>query len=397
MADPEKASDVSAPALKDPVKAPQEAAANKEPKAPPGFKILKVRKPDGTIIRVKRPIEPTQNPAEKKSAESNAGAATNGSTEVITTPAKKDEAKPASEKHATSASAPTDTQKSTPTQQHPSSQNPASAAQQAAPAATAVQPRQRSSRPFFSAFAARAVTAMIPSIGDIGDLHEGDEILDEDNDSEGFDDGDDYDNGGHDGHDDHDTHHGGANGGHQQLDNNVAMAGATGLAAGLSAQQHQPPAYATAQNGAAQNRAAQSQTKSEVQVSAKPQLEVTEKGIDDDVKPGDPGTRSLHKSFSDWTRYIIWFIMISFPILYIGKRLLCCTQECTADFIQVLGILTAILPTKDYNGAYGTGLAQAIKVAVSAWPIIFAAIAAQSLRTIAAYKVERGVRLMVST
>jgi hypothetical protein len=314
MADPEKAADVSASTPKDPVKALQEATANKEPKAPPGFKILKVRKPDGTIIKVKRPIEPTQNPAEKKSAESNARAGTFGSTEVITTPAKKDEAKPAPEKPATSASASADTHKSTPTQQHPPSQRPASAAQQAAPVATPVQPRQRSSRPFFSAFAARAITAMIPSIGDIGELHEGDEILDEGNDSDGFDDDDDNDNGGHNDHDDYDTHHGGANSGHQQLESNVAIAGATGLAAGSSAQLHQPPAYARTQNGAAQNW-----TKSGIQVSEKPQLEVTEKGISDDVKPGDPETRSLHKSFSDWTRYIIWFIMISFPVLYIGK------------------------------------------------------------------------------
>lgn len=319
MADPEKATDVSAPTLKDTVKAPQEAAANTKPKSPPGFKILKVRKPDGTIIRVKRPIESTQNLAEKKPADFNAGATTNGSTEVIITPAKKDEAKPALGKPATSASSPTDTHKSISTQQHPSSQKPASPARQAAPAATPVKLRQRSSRPFFSAFAARAVTAMIPSIGDIGELHEGDEILDEDNDSDGFEDDDDNDNGGHDGYDDHNAHHGGANGGHQQLDNNVAMAGATGLAAGLSDQQHKPPAYARAQNGAAQNAAAQNQTKSGVQVSEKPQLEVTEKGINDDVKPGDPETRSLHKSSSDWTRYIVWFIMISFPILYIGK------------------------------------------------------------------------------
>ena len=116
-------------------------------------------------------------------------------------------------------------------------------------------------------------------------------------------------------------HHGGANVRHQQLESNIATAGATSLAAELSAQQHQPPAYARARNGAAQNGTAKNQTKSGVQVSEKPQLEVTEKGINDDVEPGDPETRSLHKSFSDWTRYryIIWFIMISFPILYIGK------------------------------------------------------------------------------
>lgn len=65
--------------------------------------------------------------------------------------------------------------------------------------------------------------------------------------------------------------------------------------------------------------------------------------------------------------------------------------------IGVLGILTALLPNKEYGGPFGSALAQAIKVAVSTWPIVFAAIAAQSLRTIASYKVERGIRLMVGT
>jgi hypothetical protein len=41
---------------------------------------------------------------------------------------------------------------------------------------------------------------------------------------------------------------------------------------------------------------------------------------------------------------------------------------------------------------------QAIKIAVTAWPIIFAAILAQSLKAYATYKVERkeGIQLMVS-
>jgi hypothetical protein len=42
------------------------------------------------------------------------------------------------------------------------------------------------------------------------------------------------------------------------------------------------------------------------------------------------------------------------------------------------------------------GIVQAIKFAVSAWPIVFAGIVAQSLKAAATYKVERGIRLMVS-
>lgn len=40
-------------------------------------------------------------------------------------------------------------------------------------------------------------------------------------------------------------------------------------------------------------------------------------------------------------------------------------------------------------------LSQAITIAASAWPIVFAAVVAQSLKMYAAYKVERGVKLMV--
>jgi len=41
-------------------------------------------------------------------------------------------------------------------------------------------------------------------------------------------------------------------------------------------------------------------------------------------------------------------------------------------------------------------LTNAIKVAASAWPIVFAAVVAQSLKMYAAYKVERGIQLVVS-
>lgn len=40
-------------------------------------------------------------------------------------------------------------------------------------------------------------------------------------------------------------------------------------------------------------------------------------------------------------------------------------------------------------------LSQAITVAASAWPIVFAAVVAQSLKMYAAYRVERGIKLMV--
>jgi hypothetical protein len=61
----------------------------------------------------------------------------------------------------------------------------------------------------------------------------------------------------------------------------------------------------------------------------------------------------------------------------------------------VIGILVAARDKKPYDSSLGSGTSQALTVAISVWPIIFAAIVAQSLRAYATYRVERGVRLMV--
>ena len=62
---------------------------------------------------------------------------------------------------------------------------------------------------------------------------------------------------------------------------------------------------------------------------------------------------------------------------------------------SVIGILVAVRNKMSTDDRLGAGIDQAITVAVSIWPIIFAAIVAQSLRAYATYRVERGVRLMV--
>jgi hypothetical protein len=42
-------------------------------------------------------------------------------------------------------------------------------------------------------------------------------------------------------------------------------------------------------------------------------------------------------------------------------------------------------------------IAHATKAAITAWPIVFAAILAQTLKALATFQVERGIRLMVGT
>ncbi|MCJ1477820.1 hypothetical protein MMC13_006493 [Lambiella insularis] len=76
-------------------------------------------------------------------------------------------------------------------------------------------------------------------------------------------------------------------------------------------------------------------------------------------------------------QYLIWIIMVLIPLLFV-----------------VLGIMTAVLTGKPANTRMGTSISEANKIAVSLWPIVFAAILAQSLKMFASYKVERGLRLM---
>ena len=47
------------------------------------------------------------------------------------------------------------------------------------------------------------------------------------------------------------------------------------------------------------------------------------------------------------------------------------------------------------NAAFPQAVMQANKIAITLWPIMFAAIATQSLKTYATYQAERGIKLMV--
>ncbi|KAE9368028.1 hypothetical protein N431DRAFT_445092 [Stipitochalara longipes BDJ] len=115
------------------------------------------------------------------------------------------------------------------------------------------------------------------------------------------------------------------------------------------------------------------------------------------------GPRPLPKRYTDWGRIIVWTMVILFPLTFIG-----------------LGIATAKLDgqpaTKlQYNYQYtdpdgesddyfffqeksvqthtGYVISHATKAAITAWPIVFAAILAQTLKAVATYQVERGIRL----
>ena len=327
------------------------AKSGKKIEAPPVCEILKVRMPDGTIKMIRRAINPppaAATIASDKLADANivtigapaaaaaAPAATKtGDAKVETQPKATTETKTAPASATKKSSTVTCTATPAKTELRASESKPTSTA--AATAQTATKPtasRNNSSRVrFFNAFALRAATTVIPSIGELGEFRDGDQVVGDDlDDSDGFD--DDYDsdtgnygdgndnvNGDHGGNDDshgdydndnnkHDEHHDAITQ-HYDLGHNAAMAGAQGLAAGLNAP---PPARAVNRDDISEKKALYSKlngTKAQVQVK------VVEAG--DEKKEGEPKTRTLHKSFSKWSRVIIWFIMISFPILFIGE------------------------------------------------------------------------------
>jgi hypothetical protein len=97
------------------------------------------------------------------------------------------------------------------------------------------------------------------------------------------------------------------------------------------------------------------------------------------------------------TRILIWTIMILLPVFFLG---ICFPipvlhREANTSNPPVLGILTAVVDGKPISSSLGQGITQANQVAVSIWPIVFAALAAQALRMYASYKVERGIRMLV--
>jgi hypothetical protein len=104
--------------------------------------------------------------------------------------------------------------------------------------------------------------------------------------------------------------------------------------------------------------------------------------------------RDLKKRYTDWSRYVIWTIILLFPLLFIGTYLNLLIHPMLTSI--AIGILVACRNRRTVGSKYGNGTNQALEVAVSVWPIIFAGIVAQSLRAYATYRVERGVRLMVS-
>lgn len=115
-------------------------------------------------------------------------------------------------------------------------------------------------------------------------------------------------------------------------------------------------------------------------------VQVTEKEL---TSPSNP-TQATHaadkykgaRTAARILKFLFWIVAISFPLFFLA-----------------LAIVTACLSQHPISIEYNLStkkapLTEAITVAASAWPIVFAAVVAQSLKMYAAYRVERGIRLM---
>jgi hypothetical protein len=121
-------------------------------------------------------------------------------------------------------------------------------------------------------------------------------------------------------------------------------------------------------------------------------------GRSNGTEPPSPQSSSRgRRAASLATRILIWTIMILLPVFFLG---ICFPipvlhKEANTSNPPVLGILTAVVDGKPISSSLGQGITQANQVAVSIWPIVFAALAAQALRMYASWKVERGIRMLV--
>ncbi|KAF2152213.1 hypothetical protein K461DRAFT_312969 [Myriangium duriaei CBS 260.36] len=104
--------------------------------------------------------------------------------------------------------------------------------------------------------------------------------------------------------------------------------------------------------------------------------QASKKEVASDEQPSSTKMRSFSNRSATFIQWFSWSIMILFSLVFLG-----------------LGIATAASNNHLIPNGRDT-LQQAVKVAISLWPIVFAAIIAQTLKAYGAWKVERGIRLV---
>lgn len=196
--------------------------------------------------------------------------------------------------------------------------------------------------------------------------------------------------------------------GHITIDAGAAVQGA-GLAMAAAASQPPPrqpvpvPAAAAGATSVAEpNKAAAEKEKITYKINAKDLNQMEE-------KTAEKASRPLKKHWANITFYIMASLSIVLPLLFLRESLpvpLAGSQgdrsrardpdplmRITSNRLLVLGLFIILMKGKSISSRWGS-MQDAIKIAVSAWPIVFAAVVAQVFKAWATYKVERGIKLM---
>ncbi|KAH8902051.1 hypothetical protein BR93DRAFT_362954 [Coniochaeta sp. PMI_546] len=137
-------------------------------------------------------------------------------------------------------------------------------------------------------------------------------------------------------------------------------------AAGSQPPPRQPPPAATAATG---EKTTTDNEKVTYKITAKELNQMEE-------KTAEKASRPLKKHWENMTFYIMASLSVLLPLLFL-----------------LLGLFIILMNGKSVASRWGV-LQDVIKVAVSAWPIVFAAVVAQVFKAWATYKVERGIKLM---
>ncbi|KAH8653569.1 hypothetical protein BX600DRAFT_515834 [Xylariales sp. PMI_506] len=381
-------------------------------KIPPGYKVIKVRDNDGKIKTVLRPLSPEELAAQASKAQqdsdtkpipasnphANLPSVKNVSpqhTNVANGAIKNVGSPPAEKLVATPQKA-----SATPVIEKTESTNPIEATTPFEPSEAAfrqpeIDRRNRGKQRFKASLfrgLATVVGHAVPSI-EIGHIEAGDQVISDD-DSDDYDDSDDDDDrhSGHESHagnhddDDtentaadslsaHDHHHNnsesGSNGDHEvhmtaNIGTGALVMGAGALANNTTAPKPPPPAVT--KGGV--TKAADNKNKVTYKITEKHLQEIDEKAA------ASLEDQPLERHWTDFSYYFMSSLSVVLPLLFL-----------------ILGIGIALLEGKKTTSSW-SAVDQATKVAISVWPIVFAAVVAQCLKTWAAFRVERGIKLM---
>ncbi len=194
---------------------------------------------------------------------------------------------------------------------------------------------------------------------DVGDWHHGDEEVDYGDDDSDFDPDDDDDD--HHGDDHHSDHHQEGNA-HVTFQSGAA---ANAVAAAITA----PPQHSAAQPRATGPAGQNSEKEKETY-----KLNITE--LNNIEQTAAEAEQPLRRHWANISFYLMASLSIVLPLMFL-----------------ILGIFILLMQGKTTDSHWGK-VQDAIKVAVSAWPIVFAAVVAQVFKAFATFRVERGIKLM---